>query len=108
MRKADVFVHGRLAGQIAEMSPQHFVFRYDDTYLTDASAPEVSLTLPKSQAEYHSDHLFPFFFNMLSEGSNRKAQSRMLHIDSKDHFGILLATALYDTPGAVTVRPIDE
>ena len=50
--------------------------------------------------------LFPFFFNMLSEGDNRKLQSRMLHIDEDDDFGILLATAQYDTIGAVTVKPV--
>lgn len=43
---------------------------------------------------------------MLSEGDNRKLQSRMLHIDEDDDFGILLATAQYDTIGAVTVKPV--
>ena len=33
-------------------------------------------------------------------------QSMLLHIDEKDDFGIMLATAQYDTIGAVTVKPI--
>lgn len=49
----------------------------------------------------------PPFFNMLSEGENRKLQSQLLHIDAADDFGILLATARYDTIGAVTVKPIE-
>ena len=57
---------------------------------------------------YLSNHLFPYFFNMLSEGENRQIQSRMLHIDEDDDFGILLATAQMDTLGAVTVKPIDN
>lgn len=49
---------------------------------------------------------FPFFSNMLSEGRNRAVQSRLLHIDENDHFGILLATAQTDVAGAVTVKPL--
>lgn len=43
---------------------------------------------------------------MLSEGENRKLQSQLLHIDAEDDFGILLATARYDTIGAVTTNPV--
>jgi serine/threonine-protein kinase HipA len=42
---------------------------------------------------------------MLSEGFNRALQSRLLHIDEKDYFGLLKETANYDTIGAVTLRP---
>lgn len=104
MRKGKVYIAGRLAGEILEFSPHEYVFRYDDGYYADPTTHAVSLTMPKTKKEYRSDHLFPFFYNMLSEGHNRKAQSRLLHIDENDHFGILLATATYDTPGAVTVR----
>jgi serine/threonine-protein kinase HipA len=62
--------------------------------------------MPKTQQEYQSDCLFPFFFNMLSEGSNRELQCRLLGIDKNDDFSILLATANFDTIGAVTVKPL--
>jgi serine/threonine-protein kinase HipA len=62
--------------------------------------------MPKTQQEYQSEFLFPFFFNMLSEGVNRKLQSRMLKIDEEDNFGLLAATAQHDTIGAVTVKPL--
>lgn len=54
----------------------------------------------------NKDYLFTYFFNMLSEGANRQVQSTLLHIDEKDDFGIMLATAQYDTIGAVTVKPL--
>ena len=38
---------------------------------------------------------------------NRQMQSQLLRIDPDDDFGILLATAQYDTIGAVTVKPIE-
>ena len=83
------------------------MFKYDDKYYNDPNKPAISLTLPKSQKEYCSDFLFPFFFNMLSEGVNRKLQSTQLQIDENDNFGLLMATAQYDTIGAITVKPIE-
>ena len=107
MRQAAVYINHRYAGILSELSPQEYTFRYDDTYFRDPTAPAISLTLGKERQE-HISHtgLFPFFFNMLSEGHNRRLQSRYLHIDEKDHFGILLATGGHDTPGALTVKPI--
>jgi serine/threonine-protein kinase HipA len=45
---------------------------------------------------------------MLSEGVNRKLQSIQLKIDEEDNFGLLMATAQYDTIGAITVKPITK
>jgi len=106
MRKAVVYCTGIPAGELVEISSKEYIFRYDDDYFLDATKPAVSLTLPKTRQEYHSTYLFPFFFNMLSEGSNRMTQSKLLRIDEKDHFGILLATAQLDVIGAITVKPI--
>jgi len=108
MRKANVYCNGILAGELLEVSGDEYRFRYDYTYFIDTTKPAISLTLPKNRQEYNSSYLFPFFFNMLSEGSNRLTQSRLLRIDEKDHFGILLATAQYDVTGAITVKPITK
>ena len=102
----EIYRNGTLAGRLTEENHQHFVFRYDDNYFIDATKPAISLTLPKTQKEYSSNFLFPFFFNMLSEGVNRKLQSTQLRIDEGDNFGLLMATAQYDTIGAVTVKPM--
>lgn len=107
MREAAIYRGGNLAGVLTEESPQRYVFRYDDAYFNDRSNPAISLTMPKTQKEYNSKFLFPFFFNMLSEGVNKKLQSTQLKIDETDNFGLLLATAQYDTIGAVTVKPIN-
>lgn len=106
MRKANVLINGIEAGLLTEESANSYLFRYDDVYFADDSKPEISLTLPKTHQEYRSQYLFPFFFNMLSEGANRQAQSRMLKIDENDHFGLLLATAQENTIGAVTIEEI--
>ena len=105
MRKAIVYRNGVVAGILTKESYNSYVFRYDDNFYQDKSCPAISLTLPKTQQEYHSPYLFPFFDNMLSEGANRKLQSLHLKIDEADSFGLLLATAQCDTIGAVTVKP---
>jgi len=102
----EIYRNGILAGTLTEENRQRYVFRYDDNYYNDANKPGISLTLPKTQKEYSSEFLFPFFFNMLSEGVNRKLQSTQLRIDEEDNFGLLAATAQYDTIGAITVKPI--
>jgi HipA-like protein len=106
MRAMEIYRNGTLAGTLKEENRKHYVFRYDDNYFNDSSKPPISLTLPKILQEYKSSFLFPFFFNMLSEGVNRKLQSTQLRIDDDDHFGLLAATAQYDTIGAITVKPI--
>ncbi len=108
MRQAEVYRNGGLAGVITEDDQRRYTFTYNDVYISDVELPAISLTLPKSQKEYTSEILFPFFFNMLSEGVNRKLQSRTLHIDEKDHFGFLLATAMDDTVGAITIKVIKK
>lgn len=107
MRKAAVYRNGIFAGILTEESRNGYLFRYDDAYFNDTKKPAISLTLPKTQQEYHSKILFPFFFNMLSEGANRRLQSTQLKIDEEDNFGLLIATAQYDTIGAVTVKPME-
>lgn len=106
MRALEVYRNGFLAGTLIEENRNSYVFRYDDKYYSDKEKSSISLTLPKTQQEYHSDILFPFFFNMLSEGANRKLQSRLLKIDEEDNFGLLMATAQCDTIGAITVKPL--
>ncbi|GHT73229.1 phosphatidylinositol kinase [Bacteroidia bacterium] len=106
MRKAKVYRNSKLAGTLTEESRNKYIFRYEDAYLLDGLCPSISLTLPKTQQEYQSECLFPFFFNMLSEGVNRNLQNLQLSIDENDHFGLLVATAQQDTIGAITVKPM--
>ena len=108
MRSAKVFHNGELAGILTVISRIKYRFRYDDSWFFNDSKPPVSLTMPKNRQEYESDFLFPFFFNMLSEGNNRQLQSRMLRIDENDFFGLLMASAQYVTVGAITIKPVEQ
>ena len=108
MRKIEVYRNGILAGFLTEQDRKNYVFGYEDNYFADSTKPAISLTLPKTQQEYKSEFLFPFFYNMLSEGVNRKLQSTQLKIDEEDNFGLLTATAQYDTIGAITIKPLSK
>ena len=108
MRKANVYRNGKLIGVLSQFSINDYEFRYDDNWFANGELPAISLTMPKSQQVYKSEYLFPFFFNMLSEGVNRQLQTRHLKIDEKDFFGLLLATAKTDTIGAITISEIKE
>lgn len=106
MRQCKVFVKGIEAGILKETDDRKYIFTYHEDYVDRYKHLPVSLTMPVRKEPYHSDHLFPYFFSILSEGANRQTQSVMLHIDEHDDFGILLATARQDTIGAVTIKQI--
>jgi HipA-like protein len=106
MRKAEVFVNNRLAGILEEKEEGGYRFSYTKEYLEETSAPAVSLTLPKREEAYQSGYLFPFFTNMLAEGSNKEVQCRLHKIDKNDLFGLLLATADTDTIGNVLIKKV--
>ena len=106
MRVAEVFTNGVLAGTLSETDDGKYIFKYDDAYLLDSRNRAISLSLPKRKEAFVADELFPFFYNMLSEGANKVLQCTTLKIDENDAFGLLLATADNDTIGAVTVKKI--
>lgn len=106
MRQAKILYKGKEAGILEQHDNGSFSFRYMDEWLSNPENPSISLTLPRSQEEYHADYLFPFFYNMLPEGTNRQTVCKTNKLDSDDYFGILLNTARYDTIGAVTIKKI--
>jgi len=108
MRKAHIFYNKKLAGTLVERSRNSYLFIYDNNYFDDANTRPISLTLSKNKKEYYSSYLFPFFYNMLSEGANKKLQSRHLQIDENDYFGLLVATAQYDTIGPISIKKIAD
>jgi len=108
MRQAIVYMRGTAAGILTEENQESYLFRYQDDYFHNSAMPDICLSLSKKKQNYESKYLFPFFYNLLSEGTNRSMQCSRLKIDEKDHFGLLLATATQDTIGAVTLKPVTE
>ena len=108
MRRAGILYKGEEAGILTQHNDGSFTFRYHYAWMTDNIKPGISLTLPKSQQEYHSKYLFPFFYNMLPEGSNKQVVCKLMRIDPDDYFGLLMTTAKTDTIGAVRVIKMEQ
>lgn len=104
---AMVFYNDKPAG-ILTKTGKTYRFAYNEAYLNDPGNRPVSITLPLRKEVYESDILFPAFINMLSEGANKRIQSRMLKIDENDYFSLLLATAKSDSIGPITIKEINE
>ncbi len=108
MRKARILYKDEVAGMLTQHDDGTFTFKYNDNWLDNPGKPAISLTLPKSEKEFHSNHLFPFFYNMLPEGSNKFVACKLNRIDPADYFGLLMNTSKYDSIGAVTVQKMDN
>lgn len=106
MRQAAIYANKVLAGILTETDEGIYHFRYDDRYRLDKGQTAISPSFPKHKVDFVSDTLFPFFYNMLSEGANKAYQCRSLKIDESDCFGLLLATAHTDSIGAITVKQL--
>jgi HipA-like protein len=104
MRQGIVYYNEIIAGVITEEDLGNYTFVYDNVYYINIHLPAISVTIPKTKQLHQSLILFSFFYNMLSEGSNRKTQCRLLKIDEEDDFGLLLKTGAHETVGAITVE----
>jgi len=108
MRQAEVLYKKETAGLLTQLDNGSFIFRYKDHWFNDVNKPAISLTLSKKKQEYQSKYFFPFFYNMLPEGSNKETVCFENRIDTNDYFSILITTANQDTIGAVTIKKIKQ
>ena len=106
MRKADVFMHGCLAGMLEEHD-HGYVFSYASEYLDRKDAVAVSLSLPLRPEPYEDKRLFPFFDGLIPEGWLLDIAEDTWKINPRDRMGLLL-TCCRDCIGAVSVNPIKD
>lgn len=108
MREAKVLFKDQEAGILTQHDDGSFTFCYLDAWLADKAKPAISVTLPKGEQPFHSQYLFPFFYNMLPEGSNKQVVCKLNRIDTNDYFGLLMTTAKFDSIGAVRITKIEK
>lgn len=104
MRTVDVYLDNRLAGRLTERGLDDYEFAYNTHYLANPETPAIALSLPKREKPYRSSRIFPFFTNLLPEGSNRKAMCATFKVDDNDYFGMLEMICGMDCIGNVTLR----
>ena len=108
MRKAKVLFKNEEAGILTQHDDGTFSFRYHENWIGNSNRQSISLTLPKTEKEFHAEYLFPFFYNMLPEGSNKQVVCKLNRIDSEDYFGLLMTSAKHDSIGAVRIIKLDN
>ncbi len=106
MRSAHVIFKNEVAGLLTQHDDGSFTFKYTADWVNDIRKPDISPTLPKRKEKYHSGQLFPFFFNMLPEGSNKQVVCQQNKVDADDYFSQLIITAGYDNIGAVRLTSL--
>ena len=108
MRKAAILFKDEVTGVLTQHDDGSFTFRYHDEWFLNSNKPQISLTLSKTQQKFDSKYLFPFFYNMLPEGSNRQTICKFNRIDLNDYFGLLMISAKDDNIGAVKIIKIEH
>jgi len=101
MRKAKVYMHDLLAGELTE-TDEGYSFLYDKDYQQSDKAKAVSLTLPLSDQSYKSAYMFPFFDGLIPEGWLLEIAEKNWKLDERDRMGLLLACCK-DCIGAVSI-----
>jgi len=105
MQEANVFRNKILIGVLSKNKEvNEYKFIYEKEYLQNNNSIPISVNLPLREEAFISKILFPFFFNLLSEGQIKDIQCRQLQIDENDHFTRLLKTTQKNTIGAITLR----
>lgn len=104
MQKGKVFRNNILAGLLTKFSENEYSFTYAKEYLEKENTKAISLTFPLQKEKFISNHLFPFFYNLLAEGKLKEIQCRELRIDKNDDFSRLLLTTKENTIGSITIE----
>lgn len=101
MRKANVYMHDRLAGTISE-NEEGYLYVYDKDYLESEKPEAISLTLPLREKLYKSVTMFPFFDGLIPEGWLLDIAEKNWKLRESDRMGLLMACCR-DCIGAVSV-----
>lgn len=108
MAKLITWMNNELVGELTKQKTGAHTFRYDDSWMRNARARPLSLSLPLQYGNITSDAVINYFDNLLPD--NPKVRDRIVkryRIKSKQPFD-LLAEIGRDSVGAVTLLPSGE
>lgn len=100
-----IYSNKTLAGTLTQYSSNEYEFVYDAGFCNGKNH-SISPTLPLTSESYRSDHLFPFFANLLPEGANKRTICRHLHIDENDYFSLLASFSGKDIIGNISIEAL--
>lgn len=106
MRKANILMFGKLAGQLVE-TDEGYTFTYAPEYVADPMNVPLSRLLPLREDPYKDKRLFPFFDGLIPEGWLLQIAEKTWKMDPRDRMGLLLATCR-ECIGAARVLSAEE
>ncbi len=106
MQEAAVYRNGEEVGVLQKDDAGLYLFQYTPSYVQKEDALSISVHFPLQEEVFTSKTLFPFFFNLLAEGTIKEMQCRELKIDPEDHFTRLIKTTEFNTIGSITLKEI--
>ena len=99
-----VWWDGRATGSLYLDSNGDMQFAYDPEWLSDATAPALSFSLPKQSQPFRRRDCQPFFGGILPEEGQRAAIARALGISTENEFRLLEHLG-GEVAGALTLLP---
>lgn len=106
-RVLDVYLQGGLAGRLEQDNSGSMRFRYNEAWLSAASAAPLSHSLPLRKERFSRKECRPFFAGLLPEEDNRKLIAQAFGISDKNDFAILEKIG-GECAGAVSLMPPGE
>jgi serine/threonine-protein kinase HipA len=104
MSTLDVYFRDTHCARLTEKANGLLEFQYLEAWLERGRVP-VSLTLPLDKIIYDHEQTAPFVANLLPEGDDLRGRlEHLLHIDTKDDFGLLEAIGR-ECAGALSFWP---
>jgi len=83
-------------------------FKYYSDFINNPETIPISVNFPKVETTFHSSRLFAFFYSILTEGEQKKEQTKALGIDPADTFTRLALTKELGEIGGVTLKLIEK
>jgi serine/threonine-protein kinase HipA len=105
--KANVYLRDLHVGWLEKRAARQYAFAYTKAYAAMAAAIPIATSFPVRSQEYLATELFPFFDNLILEGWLLTQAEKLLHIDKRNRFALLMAVGRH-TIGAVAVAPLDS
>ncbi len=107
MRTLTVWREGAVVGSLTADRHGAMRFAYDGSWLADADAPALSVSLPKRPEPFPPRQCRPFFEGLLPEGAQRDAVASALGVSRANDFRLLERLG-GEVAGALTLWPAGE
>jgi serine/threonine-protein kinase HipA len=88
-RILDVYLYEKFVGNFIQNNSGQLQFKYDDSYVADKNAVQISISMPVRLQEYKQKIVSAFFSGLLPEENARYTLAKNLGVSEKNSFSLL-------------------